>query len=499
MKQLLICISLFCSTFTFGLTWGVLDDFVDTTVRGQVRYPYLIEHVLENKPIRVYVYNAAGVDFAFDSQTREAKMVEGEALAVDEDLAQTSYKVLMEGYNRWFQNAAQAIRRAQREQEFADILPVLERGVHVELVPSPTQADLRLVWLPNKRAVRFLCGSSACYRRTSSRQTLPDVVVPHKKWWRPHATQRVVTHELGHSLGLADQYLPYQDNPGRNNADPRYSTVESGDSIMNHNTGLTCDDADGIINLMDIARRKVRGGAVGWRSFCKKPGYQYVQGTPVDKGPYFISAAQRGANRPRELTVWTPTEEITHSLEAAQQGDYPLLENLPERVQERDAAGRVLKAIGRNAEEIYYMYSYDSTRRLVVKNGTWLAEEHILYTRRGNLFRKQYKPFRRFVEFLHANVRYAVLVQIQGKELVILVNQLDEQGHVTLEGELHISPQGTILYDSGGKQKKVQQNQSFPFAVLQQQVQQGADQARAEKTWRELVPKLVQFALSSNF
>lgn len=122
MKQLLVCISLFCSTFTFGLTWGVLEDFVDTTVRGQVRYPYLIEHVLENKPIRVYVYNAAG-----------------------------------------------------------------------------------------------------------------------------------------------------------------------------------------IINLMDIARQKIRGGAVGWRSFCEKPGYQYVQGTPVDKGPYFISAAQRGAKSPRDLTVWTPS------------------------------------------------------------------------------------------------------------------------------------------------------------------------------------------------
>ncbi len=56
-------------------------------------------------------------------------------------------------------------------------------------------------------------------------------------------------HEVGHSIGLADQKANSQDN-----SDMLYSTVNPRQSIMDNITTVqTCDDADGIIMLFDDA------------------------------------------------------------------------------------------------------------------------------------------------------------------------------------------------------------------------------------------------------
>ncbi|MDR1123040.1 MAG: hypothetical protein LBL61_00125 [Elusimicrobiota bacterium] len=56
----------------------------------------------------------------------------------------------------------------------------------------------------------------------------------------------VISHETGHAIGLADQY-----ESGLTNADALYATVKPRKSLMDQEFYLTCDDADGIITLMD--------------------------------------------------------------------------------------------------------------------------------------------------------------------------------------------------------------------------------------------------------
>lgn len=182
----------------------------------------------------------------------------------------------------------------------------------------------------------------------------------------PH---RIGQHETGHSLGLSDQYKQV-----RSDSHPVYHTAVSDKSVMNSSGSVTCDDADGIINLIDLVRGTSRGGELGWRSLCRKSKTYYVKGKPVSVGPYAIKLGDNGKRW--ILQTFRHGESIaeTEFPLDLQEGLSPFV-LLHETVKERDAAGRVALAQGPNGEKIFYSYIYDKRIRLVTHSGRVLLAE----------------------------------------------------------------------------------------------------------------------------
>lgn len=349
MKKILLWVCLCAALPAAGLEYGVMADYVPAGAEA-AGAGYLLRPVLEGRALRV------------------ALSVEQ---AQPEELDQYSAFV-QASYQAWFDNAAKHIRRAGREAEFADILPLLARGVRIEQVAEGEPADLKVFFVQKLKPIRDLCGPLAigCYvpqekalwslKRTPFWMTLLSA---------GRQSRRTVTqHEVGHSLGFSDQYRQARSQ----NTDALYHSNESKATVMNNTHGLSCDDADGLVNLIDLTRGTVRGGERGWKSLCPKSEDYYVRGMLASAGPYRIHSDDA-------LLHWT-VEEFRQGQRVAQwtqaldlQGRVSLFIGVPdERVLEQDALGRPVRAEGPAGEHIYYAYVYDKTTRLVEQDGAVL-------------------------------------------------------------------------------------------------------------------------------
>lgn len=143
---------------------------------------------------------------------------------------------------------------------------------------------------------------------------------------------------------------------------------------MNKAVGLTCDDTDGMINLIDLTRRKRRGGRVGWRSLCRSSKTYYIGGRALGNGPYMIWLKDNGnawylreyrkdSMRERELTM-------------AWGKGISLFEPFAEHIVERDAIGRPVFAQGPHGEKVYYSYLYGRMMRFVTAGNKILLFEN---------------------------------------------------------------------------------------------------------------------------
>ena len=170
---------------------------------------------------------------------------------------------VQKAYNAWFKNAADMIKKRQREYEFQDVLPALERDVPIEAncpganskVVAP--ADLTVDFKYNLKQVQKECKENTVGCLQISRNGDPMKVIvpgipqsnegPISSWEQQN---NVLLHELGHTLGLADAYK------GKN--DPHASKTHRSkhhefNTVMNSGGELSLrpDDADGLINIMD--------------------------------------------------------------------------------------------------------------------------------------------------------------------------------------------------------------------------------------------------------
>ena len=158
--------------------------------------------------------------------------------------------MLRQNYQAWFNFALQTVKESGREKEFEDLLPALRTQVVVQ--KDCAAPDILFFILPAQEMEKA-CRSSAalaCVDNTS---------VPYKLYfspkkglanWASGGNENMLAHELGHTLGLADQY-----RYGRINSSMVYHTPDSSKGIMsNAKRGITfsCDEADGLINLLDV-------------------------------------------------------------------------------------------------------------------------------------------------------------------------------------------------------------------------------------------------------
>ena len=333
----------------------------------------------------------AGAPFAFlpgaesndaDSPARLLrKIAAGEAVCVQlENRYQPGPKqpyveMLSRAYNKWFSYTKKAIEKSGRQEEFADLMPILNRQVEIKLEGQGCQEpDMKMYVLSEKEKDHY-CGSGALACMGIYGSPMKLYFHPYKKInaWMMGGLNNLLAHELGHSLGLADQY-----KEGRDNASEIYHTPDIQRTIMSSASpffGFGCDDADAFVNLLDVAvLRNSRGGAEGWRSFCRKRNYSYVNGRAVVNGKYAVDIV--GEHKGVPVSIFDkkgqlvsqklydfPTDSVNYNVLAPFE---------PIQV-EKDRRGRVIYEKNARGEERFCSYTYGRTSCVVVRGDQLLA------------------------------------------------------------------------------------------------------------------------------
>ncbi len=238
--------------------WGALDNV------EEIETPFAMELLIDGTPVRYAV-----------SDTVSAKQEE----------------LFVQNLRWWPRKVAQTIRQQHREQEFAEILPVLQAGVRVRRVGTPAREnshgltfytaapnqEMPHILLDAVKDLEEICGplGVACINTPVQGNPFELTLPLHRRWKKSEVFDTLLLHELGHFYGLADQY------EGANNSHAVYSsdvdrkyhsimlTLEESDGPK-----LSCDDIDGFINVFDLHWKNKHGhfpdqrAQKGWRSFC---------------------------------------------------------------------------------------------------------------------------------------------------------------------------------------------------------------------------------------
>ena len=226
-------------------------------------------------------------------------ILEGDVLKVsiyvlDEELENWAENLVWNAYNDWFDNAVKWIDIWKQRSEFGDIMPILERGVEIDFIPfgsgekgDPWPEDVWMFFPEDAQDAQNYCHCSNCAGciRFGGGLTSLTVVMPRR------GSYGTLLHEIGHTLGLADIYKEGFEK----NASQIYCSKDPIKwTIMNAvEEELTCDDADGLINIIDawtvynlkqkypqswskyVSPRVLNG----WNSLCRKK----KDGRPVDR------------------------------------------------------------------------------------------------------------------------------------------------------------------------------------------------------------------------
>lgn len=287
-------------------------------------------------------------------------------------------------YDKWFNDLEDILREADRE-EFDDLLKQLPQQVSINFVNNDEDTDVRVLFLLSQEVAENCDGNKyGCVtleEGLSARVSLvDDVDFKHGKINGTHL------HEIGHTLGLADQYYS-----GRNkNASPAYAGPVRAGSVMEDNPDyvkrITLDDADGLVLAIDLAMGNYnRGGEKGWKSLNKKSNQYYIHGkvanSPhsfsfdvVDDSPYvyFIQYAADGKPEKKQQLVFD-------------KNGWDVFDNPPlTQVLKRDALNRPIIGTGPNAETVYISYHYESISELVLKENKVLLYEKKTFEKGSN-------------------------------------------------------------------------------------------------------------------
>ena len=213
--------------------------------------------------------------------------------------------MINKAFRVWFDDTKAEIEKTHRQQEFKDIMQILNKSVK----PTKDKKDLELAKKNNLPILHFLFTTENNMHKLCRAEWAAGCNIYHREGAEivivnPYTSQKseyhsktqiyqTLIHEIGHYYGLSDQY-----KLSASNSDSEYSTedrVRDYTSVMaagnfNH---LRCDDIDGFINLIDLTLSKQNNNKFsaraknGWASFCNgKKGYKdtyYKDAKPVNK------------------------------------------------------------------------------------------------------------------------------------------------------------------------------------------------------------------------
>lgn len=248
-------------------------------------------------------------------------------------------------YTEWFASTARMIRQAKRSEEFADLLPLLEKPLRFERQACSYNAalsemfhpnmeetywetnfasqpeQLRLVVLP-KEMIEYVCTGSehgeiiAC----AASPTLLGMNVlamsrveesDQLEWWSSFL------HETGHTLGMGEGYAlgAVKNNPFFGSASGRKSVMRG---QTKEDQAFSCDDADAVIAFVDASSfpgKPARTGktARAFKSLCADDPIWFVDGRQQNRPPRatgdasrFVQTSYQADGRVNQFSVFKP-------------------------------------------------------------------------------------------------------------------------------------------------------------------------------------------------
>ncbi|MBR3632783.1 MAG: hypothetical protein IKN49_06995 [Elusimicrobiaceae bacterium] len=306
--------------------------------------------------------SAVGAGFAL------RPILEGKTLVVSlsiedeqEDNREVFTSLIKDSYQAWFNNVAAQIKGQGREAEFPQILKYVDRQIPISVI-AQGPADVAVHVWKNDASLR-----EHCLHRESAAACYHDGQLEFMKTLTMEKQRITFIHEIGHSLGLADQY-----HIGMQNASPLYSSYQIHDEIMKESNKLSCADADGLVNLIDRTLQLQRPNGARWNSFCPDSIETFKNGISSHANRYLFDR--------RDFRVliqeYEKSEKISEKIfPTTRQIVDPFYIPNDTTVLKQDGAGRAALLRSEAGEEIYRVYGQDKeyTEQVVVKENEVLS------------------------------------------------------------------------------------------------------------------------------
>ena len=392
MKRILLFSLLFvCGALTaLAAPWGghAGDDIEVKETQTDNRF-HILRKVVAGKPINIYLM--------LDMQEVTPRMRKG----YEDQLRAT--------YQDWANATKYFVSKTGKEKNFTQVLGRLQK-MQVQFVSVLSQADLKVFITDNRDLISSSCSGAegidlsieACISRT---EKIPVFYMPsyslmlaefkQREWAEKREISqemkdayfdKVMWHEIGHTLGLADQYREANPNV---RAHVMYRSTHVREGIMNGAWTITCDDADGIVNLIDVIAGVEPNRKQGWPSLCPDSPDVYVKGVAKGTGPYvfktendkwFLITYKDGKKWKEETLIKVPMAN-------------PFVPVPAKRVLQRDGLERPVRAEGPGKEIIFYEYNYATSSRLITQGNKVLRAElqsdEEVYNQRTRKMQKQ--------------------------------------------------------------------------------------------------------------
>ena len=341
MKKLFILVSilLFPTLYVHANMWSFSSDFVDDATgagrdaSANTEPKFLMAPIVNGKPIY------------YELHTDKPQNTE-------------KYKEMIpEFFNTWFTGTLDQIKQKKRTHEFTDIISILESGANLHQAQGKQKAHIIFHFLVLEDMQQECGGPAGGCIFTDQSPLL--VYLPSDQDW----ALRVGTHEIGHALGLADQYLEQRSNY----SDTIFHSSAAQDSIMySSRNGVSCDDATGIINAIDLVRGSSNGRA--WKGLCKKDKNIYKDGAP-DKDGYRINLRNFKDVLIEKYQNGKSVKSKVYTFDSSHDATTAFAHYIPQNIDKTDKHKRPIQATTADGEKIYYAYVYHGQIELVIKNG----------------------------------------------------------------------------------------------------------------------------------
>ena len=384
MKRILLCTMglLLLALSAPAAPWGAVDGVDD-----QAGNPQRGKHTSKYDALYVLQKITSGENLNVHVTIQDQKDMRDKAAYLTE---------MEKAYNAWFQMGISHITHKRQQKNFGRVLTRLRHPVRLREVSSVQQADITLTIVDSWESIHEICDdkdneieSIACMIDAHEGRVvavyMPAYRLFEQRYGKRKAHARNVSvwqHEVGHTLGLDDQY----DFPDlvRIQKGRRYHSTHIHRGIMRDSDNFSCDDADGLINMVDIAYGTEANRSQGWPSFCDDSRDMYLNGLTFGASPYVITSENFKNTQLQSVHMDTYKDgrlvkRETLSPLGYRNGGIPLqhpFSVLPNKtVKETDGLGRPVRAVGPSDEEIYYDYQYYRMSRLIKRGPRFMRLE----------------------------------------------------------------------------------------------------------------------------
>ena len=280
MKKYLILAALFiavCPLSLFANDWGVFAEYENNPQK------FALYKIIDGAPIK-YLLTEVGAEkektnqhFSQQNKNKELLKNLNNELKTQQREKELS-AVIEQSFYSWLKGTKNMIIKEGRANEFADIMPILNKKIILQKVNTVNTADISF-FFTTAFGVIANCGknNAACFQLTKPWQIV--LINPFSKEDaltrqinKKYETLAALTHEIGHYFALSDQY---KDTGADSLTYSTFNRITAEDSVMGSNRTeiLFCDDVDGFINLIDLTlylktQQWSDRAQRGWASFC---------------------------------------------------------------------------------------------------------------------------------------------------------------------------------------------------------------------------------------